>query len=616
VWILGISALYHDSAACLLRDGELVAAAEEERFSRRKGDDRFPKQAIAYCLTEAGIRASDVDCVAYYDKPVLTFSRLLQSYLEFPFQSYKSFKRAMPLWINQKLKMPKIIEDNIPGFNGEIFFCRHHESHAASAFFCSPFEEAAIVVADGVGEWATTSIGEGKGNSIRLLKEVRFPHSIGLFYSAMTHYLGFKVNFDEYKVMGLAPYGEPRYLDKILGHLIDLKEDGSVALNLDYFDFTYGLHMINDRIALHLGRPERNSGEAIEQFHMDMAASVQTVTTEAVLRLTQTAKKITGQDRLCMAGGVALNCVANGAVYRKGIFRDIYIQPAAGDAGGAIGAALQIWHQLMGKSRQVNGTDRMQGAYLGPRIENAKVMPFLDSIGAEYDKVSEDQLPPKVARWLAAGHIVGFCHGRMEFGPRALGARSILGDPRNPGNQSRINLKVKYRESFRPFAPAVIEERVKKFFDMDIPSPYMLIVMPILGGQRKGEKENARSEGLNKLRVVRSTVPAVTHVDYSVRLQTVTEERNGIFYRIISEFEKLTGCPMIINTSFNVRGEPIVCDHEDALRCFLMTGIDILVLDTCVLAKPGVDLSAPPRKLTGSTEAKGKPCYREIFVQE
>lgn len=594
-YILGVSALYHDSATCLLRDGELVAAAEEERFSRRKGDDRFPRAAVAYCLEQGGIKAADLDCVAYYDKPVLTFSRLLQTYLEYPFKSYKSFELAMPLWIKQKLKMPKVIEDAIPGFQGDIFFSRHHESHAASTFFCSPFEEAAILIVDGVGEWATASIGEGHGNTIRLRKELRFPHSIGLFYSAMTQYLGFEVNFDEYKVMGLAPYGEPKYVDRLLGQVLDLKDDGSIALNLDYFDFAHGLTMINSRLNEHLGRRARSKSEPLDQFHMDMAASVQHITTEAMLRLARTARKMTGRDTLCMAGGVALNCVANGAIYRAGIFRDVYIQPAAGDAGGAIGAALAVWHQVMGQPRKDIGTDRMRGAYLGPSVENAKVIPYLDSIGAEYIKLSREELPVRVAAWLAAGHVVGFCHGRMEFGPRALGARSILGDPRDPVNQSRINLKIKYRESFRPFAPAVLEERVKEYFDINIPSPYMLIVMPLLRAHRRREKENAESKGLAKLRVVRSTVPAITHVDYSVRLQTVSEERNEIFYRIIREFDNLTGCPMIVNTSFNVRGEPIVCDHEDALRCFLMTGIDILVLDTCVLVKPGVDLSAPAR---------------------
>jgi carbamoyltransferase len=593
--ILGISALYHDSAACLVRDGVPVAAAEEERFSRKKGDERFPERAIRYCLEEADITAAELDGVAYYDKPILTWSRLLQTYLEYPWRSYRSFARAVPLWINQKLKMPAVIVKHLPGFDGDIFFSRHHESHAASAFFASPFERAAIVIADGVGEWATASIGEGDGNRLRLLKELRFPHSIGLFYSAMTQYLGFEVNFDEYKVMGLAPYGRPRFVGKLLGEVLDLKPDGSIALNLAYFDFTFGLTMINPRLGQYLGRPARGRRDSLDQFHMDAAASVQEITTEAMLRLAATARSMTGHDRLCLAGGVALNCVATGAIYRRGLFRDIFVQPAAGDAGGAIGAALAVWHQVMHRPRRLDGSDLMAGAYLGPRIDRRSAIAYLRSIGAEFIEIAEERLPAEVARWLAAGYVVGFCHGRMEFGPRALGARSILGDPRDPANQSRINLKIKYRESFRPFAPAILEERVKEFFDIDIPSPYMLMVMPLLEAQRQGEADNARCEGMAKLRVVRSSVPAVTHVDYSVRLQTLTEERNGIVYRIVREFDRLTGCPMIVNTSFNVRGEPIVCDHEDAMRCFLMTGIDILVLDTCVLTKPGVDLAAPPR---------------------
>jgi len=497
--------------------------------------------------------------------------------------------------VREKLQIPKLIDTHIPGFAGEIFFTRHHEAHAASTFLCSPFDEAAIVVVDGVGEWACTSIGEGRGNEVRLLKEVRFPHSLGLFYTAMTQYLGFKVNSDEYKVMGLAPYGEPKYVGQILGEVLDLKPDGSLALNLNYFDFAFGLTMINDRLGRLLGRPERAPESKLDQFHIDVAASVQAITTDAMLRLARTAKALTGHRRLCLAGGVALNCVANGAIYREGIFEDIYIQPAAGDAGGAIGAALQVWHQAMGHLRDTESGDRMRGAYLGPRITNDTVIPYLDRVGAYYSRLTEDELPAKVAAWLAAGHIVGFCHGRMEFGPRALGARSILGDPRDPYNQSRINRKVKYRESFRPFAPAILQEYVRRYFDIHIPSPYMLLVMPIRGERRCREVECAEASGLDKLRVPRSEVPAVTHVDYSVRLQTVTREYNPMFYRIITEFNRLTGCPMIINTSFNVRGEPIVCDHEDAYRCFLMTDIDILVLDSCVVAKPGVDLAAGPK---------------------
>lgn len=594
--IVGISAFYHDSAVCVLRDGEIVAAAEEERFSRQKGDARFPVQALCYCLDAAGVAPADVAAVAYYDKPIQTFGRLLQSYLEFPWRSYASFRESFPLWVNEKLRIPKIIDAHLPGFTGDIYFSRHHESHAASAFFCSPFEDAALLVVDGVGEWACTSIGEGDGNSIHLLREGRFPHSLGLFYSAVTQYLGFKVNYDEYKVMGLAPYGEPKYVQAILDSLLDLKPDGSLALNLDYFPFVYGLSMINGGWERCFGHPPRQPEAKLDAFHMDFAASVQWITTEAMLRLARTARQLTGRRRLCLAGGVALNCVANGAIYRARIFDDLYVQPAAGDAGGAIGAALQAWHQVLRQPR-TQFVDRMHGAYLGPAIEDAVVEPYLRSVGASYSKVPRDQLPRAVAGWLAAGHIVGFCQGRMEFGPRALGARSILGDPRDAENQTRINVKVKYRESFRPFAPAVLEDCVREFFDIDIPSPYMLIVMPVREEKWLNAGENAQRDGIGKLRVVRSAVPAVTHVDYSVRLQTVSQERNGIFYDVVSEFHRLTGCPMIINTSFNVRGEPIVCDHEDAYRCFLMTDIDILVLDTCIVAKPGVDLSAPPRTI-------------------
>jgi carbamoyltransferase len=603
--ILGLSAFYHDSAACLVRDGDIIAAAQEERFSRRKGDERFPRQAVQYCLEEAGITPADLTAVAYYDKPVQTFARLLQSYLEYPLSSYRSFRRAVPLWMNEKLKIPAIIDRQLPGFRGEIYFSRHHESHAASAFFCSPFPEAALVVVDGVGEWACTSIGEGKDNTLRLLKEVRFPHSLGLFYTAITQYLGFKVNFDEYKVMGLAPYGRPCYVDLMLEHFLTLKPDGSLALNLEYFDFPHGLTMINERFGQRLGRPQRSPETKLDQFHMDVAASAQAITTDAMLRLARTAKELTGQRKLCLAGGVALNCVANGAIYRSGMFDDIYIQPAAGDAGGAIGAALQVWHQVMGQPRNYAAGDRMNGAYLGPAIDPQKVGPYLDQLGASYQVVPENELAAQVARWLAAGHVVGFCHGRMEFGPRALGARSILGDPRDPCTQSRINLKVKYRESFRPFAPMILEEHVHEYFDIDIPSPYMLLVMPIRKERRCNQDENARRTGLDKLRVVRSDVPAVTHVDYSVRLQTVAAQRNGIYHAIVREFYKLTGCPMIVNTSFNVRGEPIVCDHEDAYRCFLMTDIDILVLHHYVLAKPGVNLAAPPRSYPAGPSAEG-----------
>jgi carbamoyltransferase len=592
-YVLGISAFYHDSAACLLRDGTIIAAAEEERFSRKKGDARFPREAVAYCLKAGGIAAADLSAVAYYDKPVTTFSRLLQSYLEFPLKSFSSFRRSIPIWVNEKLKIPKIIDGQLPGFNGEIYFCKHHESHAASAFFCSPFEEAAIIIVDGVGEWACTSLGKGSANHVEMLKEAHFPHSLGLFYSAMTQYLGFTVDLDEYKVMGLAPYGEARYLNKLLDEVVDLKPDGSLALNLKYFDYVHGLSMINDNLAELFSEPARNPESRLQQFHLDFAASVQALTTEAMLRLSRTVKTLTGANKLCLAGGVALNCVANGAIYREGKFDDIYVQPAAGDAGGAIGAALQVWHQLLGHPRIQPLTDTMNGAYLGPDIDNREVEKYLAEIGAFYRKFDPETLPLQIARWLSAGYIVGLCQGRMEFGPRALGARSILGDPRDPRNQSRINLKIKYRESFRPFAPAILEERVKEYFDIDIPSPYMLIVMPVVEHKQLGREMDATVSGLDKLRVVRSDVPAVTHVDYSVRLQTVTRQRNGFFYDVVKSFYEMTGCPMIVNTSFNLRGEPIICDHRDAYHCFVMSDIDILVLGSCVVTKPKIDLDVP-----------------------
>lgn len=599
--ILGISAFYHDSAAALVRDGEIIAAAQEERFSRIKGDKRFPQKSIEYCLAEAGLSASELEMVAYYDKPIQTVARLVQSYLEYPFRSWKSFNKSIPIVVNEKFRIPRIIDDGLPGFEGDIYFCRHHESHAASAFYCSPFQEAAIVVADGVGEWACTSLGEGSGNSLRLVKEVRFPHSIGLFYSAITQYLGFKVDMDEYKVMGLAPYGEPCFAGEIREEMLDLKDDGSLVLNLDYFAYPYGLRMITDRVAGLFGHPARGPEERIEQFHMDLAASAQAVVEEAMLRLARSARNLTGHSRLCMAGGVALNCVANGVIYRAGIFDDIYIQPAAGDAGGAIGAALHVWHQALGEPRREGAADRMRGAHLGPDIDNGEVKAYLDSAGATYAEIGDADIAARIAAWIAAGHVVGLCRGRMEFGPRALGARSILGDPRDPKMQSRINMKVKFRESFRPFAPAILEDRVQEYFDVGIPSPYMLLVMPVKESHRQGEQKNRAKQGFEKLEVKRSDVPAVTHVDYSVRLQTLTRERNGIFYDIVAEFDKLTGCPMIVNTSFNVRGEPIVCDHADAYRSFLKTDIDILVVGNCVVARPGVELEEAAAERAAAT---------------
>jgi carbamoyltransferase len=588
--ILGLSAFYHDSAACLVRDGEIVAAVQEERFSRRKNDARFPKRSVGYCLEAAGIGPADLAAVSFYDKPVLTLSRLLQSYLENPWRSYASFKRSLPLWVNEKLRIPKIIDEELDGFRGDIYFHRHHESHAASAFFCSPFDAAATLVVDGVGEWACTSIGRGSANAVELLREVHFPHSLGLFYSAATQYLGFKVDLDEYKVMGLAPYGEPRYTDLILDEIVDLKADGSLALNLDCFDFVHGLRMINDRWRTLTGEPQRRAEGRLEQFHMDFAASVQAVTTQAMVRLARTARELTGLPKLCLAGGVALNCVANGAILREGLFDDIYVQPAAGDAGGAVGAALQAWHQKLGQPRPAVKRDLMAGAYLGPDISRDEVVAYLGDVGAPFREMADDELAEAIARWIDEGKLVGLCRGRMEFGPRALGARSILGDPREPDSQARINLRVKYRESFRPFAPAVLEDHVDEYFDIDIPSPYMLIVMPVKPERRRNAGDNDTRAGLDKLKVARSDVPAVTHVDYSVRLQTVTRERNGFFHDVVAAFHRRTGCPMIVNTSFNLRGEPIVADHKDAYHAFLMSDLDIVVLGGCVVAKAGVEL--------------------------
>ncbi len=587
--ILGVSAFYHDSAACLVRDGEIVAAAEEERFTRRKGEARFPESAIEFCLSHAGIRPSQLHAVAYYDKPVMTLSRLLQTYLETPFRGHQSFLRSVPIWLNEKLKIPGLIDRSLEGFEGEIYFSRHHESHAASAFFTSPFQDAAILIVDGVGEWASTSIGEGRGNKMKLIKEVRFPHSLGLLYTAFTQYLGFKVNRDEYKVMGLAPYGKPVFKDKILDHVVSLKEDGSIALNLDYFEFVKGLSMINDNLRCLFEREIREPESEIDQFYMDVAASIQAITDESMLRLAREARRLTGLNKICLAGGVALNCVANGLIYREKVFDDMYIQPAAGDAGGAIGAALQVWYQVLDNPRSVTRCDTMKGAYLGPDIDKSAVRTFLDGLRVTYEVIDDrSALAMQLARWIADGYVIGLCQGRMEFGPRALGARSILGDPRDAETQSRINLKVKFRESFRPFAPAVLEERVGEYFDIDIPSPYMLIVMPVKEERRCNQATNDSTEGLAKLKLVRSDVPAVTHVDYSVRLQTVTEERNGFFHDVIEQFYQLTGCPMIVNTSFNVRGEPIIMDHEHAYNCFMKTDIDILVIDNFVVLKPAV----------------------------
>jgi len=588
--ILGISAFYHDAAAALVVDGEVVAAAQEERFSRKKHDAGFPQKAIEYCLAEAGLRFEDLDYVGFYDKPLRKFERLLETYLAYAPRGFRSFLNAMPIWLRQKLHLPREIRKGLEGkYARRIVFTEHHESHAASAFFASPFEEAAILTLDGVGEWATASIGVGRGNRIRLLQELHFPHSLGLLYSAFTYFCGFKVNSGEYKLMGLAPYGEPRHADLIRDRLLDLKADGSFRLDMRYFDYGPGSTMTNRRFAELFGRPRRRPESPLTQSDMDLAASIQVVTEEIVLRVANHVHELTGMTRLCLAGGVALNCVANGRLLREGRFEDIWIQPAAGDAGGALGVAQFIWHQLLDKPRAAKPDDAMQGARLGPRFDAATVRRFLDGESAVYDQVpDEDELCTRVARELAAGKVVGWMQGRMEFGPRALGSRSILGDPRDPAMQTRMNLKIKFRESFRPFAPAVLEERAQDWFAIAPArsSPYMLLVAPVAEARRVATDPGATpSTGLERLADRRSDIPAVTHVDLSARVQTVDAARNPRFAKLLRTFEAQTGCPVVINTSFNVRGEPIVCTPEDAYRCFLGTRMDVLVMEDFVLQK-------------------------------
>ncbi|MGQ0614093.1 MAG: carbamoyltransferase family protein [Planctomycetaceae bacterium] len=584
--ILGISAFYHDSAACLVADGEIVAAAQEERFTRIKHDPAFPHHAIRYCLAEAGIGVSDLDVVVFYDKPLLKFGRLLETYASFVPKGFRSFFMAMPLWLKHKLHIPSILKKEL-GFGGKVLFTEHHQSHAASAFFPSPFDKAAILTIDGVGEWATTTLGVGEGNSLRLLKEIRFPHSLGLLYSAFTYYTGFKVNSGEYKVMGLAPYGEPKYVDAILEKLIDLREDGSFRLDQRFFNYCAGLTMTNRRFDRLLGGPPRQPESPVTQREMDLARSVQVVTEEAMLRMAGHLHEITGLDKLCLAGGVALNCVGNGRILREGPFRELWIQPAAGDAGGALGAALQVWHQYAGQPRTTRKGDSQKGSYLGPQFSDAEIASFLESKEAPHAQFPDEaQLVEQVASLIEEGKVVGWFQGRMEFGPRALGARSILGDPRNRAMQSTMNLKIKYRESFRPFAPAVLRERVSDWFAMDADSPYMLLVAPLRESRRLPVPEAARGkEGIELLKVLRSEVPAITHVDYSARVQTVTDDTNPRFAALLRAFERKTGCPVLINTSFNVRGEPIVCTPEDAYRCFLRTEMDVLVLGNHLLYK-------------------------------
>ena len=599
VSILGISAFYHDSAACLVVDGEIVAAAQEERFTRVKHDHHFPTHAARYCLAEANLTAADLDFVGFYDKPLLKFDRLLETYLDYSPSGFRSFLKSMPLWMSEKLWMPDLIrtelakvdtdDDDERGakkrgrkFKWKLLFGDHHESHAASAFYPSPFDEAAILTIDGVGEWATSSIGIGKGNELTLLQELRYPNSVGLLYSAFTYYTGFKVNSGEYKVMGLAPYGEPLYVNAIRDHLLEVKDDGSIKLNQEYFNYSQGLRMTNGAFDKLFGGPPREPESTITQREMDLARSIQVITEEVMLKMAHYVRRETGMKHLCLAGGVALNCVANGRVLREVPFDDIWIQPAAGDAGGALGVALAIWHRYLDQPREVKH-DAMKGSYLGPRDSEAGIEALLQSLNVPYQKYSRAELPDVVAQLLAEGKIIGLHQGRMEFGPRALGGRSIIGDARSPQMQSVMNLKIKYRESFRPFAPSVLREHVSEWFELDADSPYMLLVAQV--APEKLIPVTEELAGLDKLKVRRSEIPAVTHVDGSARVQTVTRETNPLYWEIIEAFRKRTGCPVIVNTSFNVRGEPIVCTPEDSYRCFMRTEMDYLVLETLVVSK-------------------------------
>jgi carbamoyltransferase len=593
--ILGISAFYHDSAAALIDDGRIVAAAQEERFTRRKHDASFPHNAIAYCLEEAGIAADRLDHVVFYDKPFLKFERLLETYIALAPRGFRSFKMSIPLWLREKLFQKNLLTGELGKFSADfdksrLLFCEHHLSHAASAFYPSPFDSAAVLTMDGVGEWATTSAAMGDGHRLEIFQEIHFPHSLGLLYSAATYYTGFKVNSGEYKVMGLAPYGEPKYAKLILDHLIDLKPDGSFRLDMSYFDYCTGFTMTNDRLAKLFGQPVRSPDQLLTPFHMDVAASIQAVLDEAVLRLARSLAKQTGSRNLCLAGGVALNCVANGKVLRDGSFDNIWIQPAAGDAGGAVGAALAAYHIFKDQPRKTHDADGMSGSFLGPGFAQPEIERRLTAAGARFAVLSEAAMIETTAQALAGEKAVGWFQGRMEFGPRSLGARSILGDPRSPAMQKNLNLKVKYRESFRPFAPAVLREDVSEWFDLASDSPYMLIVADV-----RKDKHRAMSAaeqalfGIDKLNVARSEIPAVTHVDYSARIQTVHRDTNPLFHALLGRFKAVTGCPVLVNTSFNVRGEPIVCTPEDAFRCFMGNELDMLVVGNCVLQKAEQD---------------------------
>ncbi|WOB07283.1 carbamoyltransferase [Piscinibacter gummiphilus] len=595
--ILGISAYYHDSAAALVEDGVIVAAAQEERFTRKKHDARFPTHAIEYCLKRAGVGLEGIDRVVFYDKPFLKFERLLETYLAFAPLGFKSFRMSIPLWLREKLFLKDLLQgafkkmDADKKWNGELLFSEHHLSHAASAFFPSPFEEAVVLTMDGVGEWATTSVAIGRGHKLEVRKEIHFPHSLGLLYSAMTYYTGFKVNSGEYKVMGLAPYGVPKYVDLIYKHLIDVKPDGSFRMDMSYFNYATGLTMTNDKFAKVFGGPPRKASEPLTQHHMDLAASLQAVTEDIVLKLTRSLREETGIENLCLAGGVALNCVANGKVLRDARFKNVYVQPAAGDAGGALGAALVGYHMQLDQPRTVDG-DKMRGSYLGPQFDQADIEARLKAAGAKFETLSDEALLETSATDLAEGKAMGWFQGRMEFGPRALGNRSIIGDPRSPSMQKTLNLKVKYRESFRPFAPSVLREKVAEWFELNGDSPYMLMVADVVKSRRlEMTPEQQKLFGIDKLNVPRSDIPAVTHVDYSARIQTVEKNVNPRYHGLLSAFERKTGCPVLVNTSFNVRGEPIVGTPEDAFRCFMGTELDVLAVGNCYLRKEQQDPS-------------------------
>jgi carbamoyltransferase len=588
--VLGISAFYHDSAAALIVDGKIVAAAQEERFTRIKHDAGFPRLAVDYCLKEAGLSPEQLDYVSFYEKPLLKFDRLIETYLAYAPRGFQSFLAALPVWLRKKLHLRREIRNGLGGgFTRRIVFPEHHESHAASAFFPSPFDEAAILTVDGVGEWATATWGVGRGNRIELTHELRFPHSLGMLYSAFTYFCGFKVNSGEYKLMGLAPYGQPKYADLIRERLLDIKPDGSFRLNMEFFNYCAGLTMTSPRFDRLFGGPPRKPESPLTEREMDLAASIQVVTEEILLKMVAHIHHQTGQKNLCLAGGVALNCVANGRILREGPFESLWIQPAAGDAGGALGAALFTWYQLLGNPRQPQQPDGQSGSFLGPRSDEASIRHYLERVNAPFELIADEEaLCRRVAGLIAAGKVVGWVQGRMEFGPRSLGARSILGDARNPEMQSVMNLKIKFRESFRPFAPVVLQDRVQDYFETRLheSSPYMLLVAPVRADHRTPSASgDDRKSGLDKLKTVRSDIPAVTHVDYSARLQTVDADRHGRFHRLLQSFETLTGCPVMINTSFNVRGEPIVCRPEEAYRCFLATNIDVLVLENFVLEK-------------------------------